>query len=405
MRQIDVLASQQQYQRNKPTIPIIEQIKFINENEQNVFNSIRSFGRFNLENCNFSSNAFAMEDYICPNADHETMYKCLNSNDESYADSDGSIVVDFSNNQALIKQSAHLLNDSIVNITLNESRELIENVKMGYIEDFIDPTSPLSSTSEVIEILERNVEDVNANVSERANEIANNVNDIGSPVTAPNQEITIHNCNGTINLKNISNLTINTNCHETDVDRIALETESAIKSAINEENEAHIVQTDKEADIDDQDNCRISNANCEFYERLMNEIKNNYVRKEENIPKKKLLSTLIKSSSQSRGTSTRTSTGSTSSATTTSTLKNIAGCNKIFFKNIKNLKINIPIKGNVLTKARKLEKSKEMVAASENTHPVQIEDWLQQIILETEVEPMQNISILEEAHSPCQGMT
>lgn len=402
MRQIDVLASQQQYQRRKPTIPIIEQIKFINENEQNVFNSIRSFGRFNLENCNFSSNAFAMEDYICPNADHETMYKCLNAKDESYADNDGSIVVDLSNNQALIKRNAHLLNDSIVNITLNESRELIENAKVGYIEDYIDPTSPLSATTpEVIEIIERNIgDDVNANINEEAKKIANDVHDLGSPSAAPNQEITIHNCNGTINLKNISNLTINTNCHEADVEPIALDPEAVVQTLTDEQKAEGVVQMDKDAD--DAYNTRIPNANCEFYERLMNDIKNNYVRKEETHPKRKLLSTLIKSSSQSRNPSTRTSNGSTSAPTTTSTLKNIAGCNRIFFKNIKNLKISIPIRGNVLTKSRKPDKPKETVPTSENTHPVQIEEWLQQIILETEVEPMQNISILEEPHSPCQ---
>lgn len=407
MRQIDALASQQHYQKQKQTIPIIEQIKFIVENEENVLNNIRSFGRFNLDNCNFTNNIFIMEDYICPSADHELMYKCLNGKDndgfDSDASNDGSIVVDFSNNQAIIKDNANYLNDSIVNITLNESRELIENVKLGYDEHVIDPTDSLSSSPQVIEIIERNIgsahtaasADANGNVneiSETTKRIAGNVN--GDCKAGKQQKIKIHGCNGAINLKNISNLTINTNCcndKHASLTTNNMQTEEAVQSG----------------EVIDSANTPPLTYNCEFYRRLMDEIKSSFLRHDELMQRKQtdhLMKSVVNNNSVQTADepTTTTPTSTTTNTTTTAANKSSKGgnpaYNKILFKNIKNLKINIPIRRKNLNGVKNKSKVEADGNASDNTHPVQIEQWLKQIILETEIEPTQNNEFLEHSH-------
>lgn len=408
MRQIDALASQQHYQKQKQTIPIIEQIKFISENEENVLNNIRSFGRFNLDNCHISNNIFIMEDYICPSADHELMYKCLNGKDndifDSDASNDGSIVVDFSNNHALIRENANFLNESIVNITLNESRELIENVKLGYIENGIDPTDSLSSSPQVIEIIERNIGStqttVKTDTNGNLNEIIENTKHIASNTNADGkkekqQKLKIHGCNSAINLKNISNLTINTNyCTE--------------KHTREQNNQRNKEPAQNGEVIIDSDNAPPLTYNCEFYRRLMDEIKSSFLRHDEYMQRKQAdvkKSVANNNSAHTTDEPTTTTSTTTTTATTAANKSSKAGTssyNKILFKNIKNLKINIPIQRKDLIGIKTKSKVDADGVASDNTHPVQIEQWLKQIILETEVEPIQNNEFLEHSqiHSP-----
>ena len=159
----------------------------------------------------------------------------------------------------------------------------------------------------------------------------------------------------------------------------------------------------------------------------MNEIKNSFLRNDDRISKKSAgyrAGSKGSSASTTATTSTPTSTASGSEATLLdhcfNASKNLSacpqsspsssgmGCNKILFKNIKNLKINIPISGNIVTtknlqdlnanvETPPADAATEVASPSDTsqTHPVQIEQWLKQIIQETEIEPMQNDGILE----------
>lgn len=337
-RQIDAIHHQNRHRKTK----LIDQMKFLPDNEENVLAHIRLLGRFNLDNLdNFqTSDPFIVEDYISPNDDHDLMHKGFNGNVESNVNEvDVSTVLDFSNNKALINENANNINDSIINITLNESRELIEESR------------ELIEKAKLFELDEFLAEPENVVMEEQ-------------PVAKSkrnSQKIKIHNCSGTINLKNISKLTINTNCRGTDKKDPNLAyttstsgTHSSTPTATG--NDAHC-----------------ATYNCEFYNRLINEIKN-CIRRSDNSD----VSTTKDSSSLKNN---------SSSAYTPDSNSFDSHCKKILLKNIKNLNIQIP-DGNHHQLTGYLD-------ANTITHPVQIEEWLKQIISETEIEPMQNVEILE----------
>lgn len=314
-------------------------MKFLPDNQENVLAHIRLLGKFNLDNFQ-TSDPFIVEDYISPNDDHDFMYKGFNGNLEPNVECvDVSTVLDFSNNKALINENANNINDSIINITLNESRELIEEsreliekTKLFDIEELLaEPVEKVSEEEEPMKKVKRN-----------------------------SQKIKIHNCSGTINLKNISKLTINTNCRGTDKkDNLTFTTSSSGTNSST-------------LTGNDSNNC--ATYNCEFYNRLINEIKN-----------------CIRRSDNSEPTSTRDSSSlqkNSSSAFTADSNSFDSHCKKILLKNIKNLKIQIP-------DADGSHQLSGYLDANTITHPVQIEEWLKQIISETEIEPMQNVEILE----------
>lgn len=290
-------------------------------------------GKFNLDN--FQTNdPFIVEDYICPNDDHDFMHKGFNRNLGSNVNVTN--MLDFSHNKALINENANNINDSIINITLNESRELIEEsrelierAKLFEFDEFLaEPESKMP--------IEEEPESV-------------------TPVKRVSQTIKIHNCSGTINLKNISNLTINTSCRSTDeLNNLAFTTSpTGSNSSIPIEND--------------------ETYDCEFYKRLISEIKNCIRRSDHS----DMASTTKYSSSVKNN---------SSSVFTRESNSFDSHCKKILLKNIKNLKIQIP-NGN--------QELKGYLEGNTITHPVQIEEWLKQIISETEIEPMQNVEILE----------
>ncbi|KAJ6642062.1 hypothetical protein Bhyg_07008 [Pseudolycoriella hygida] len=324
-RQIDAIHHQNRHRKTK----LIDQMKFLPDNQENVLAHIRLLGRFNLDNFP-TSEPFIVEDYICPNDDHDFMYKGFNGNVESNV----STVLDFSNNKALINENANNINDSIINITLNESRELIEESK---------------------ELIERaKLFELDEFLAEPEKKIPIEVEPVVASGKRNSQKIKIHNCSGTINLKNISKLTINANCRGTDKKDNLSFTTSETSSSTPMVNDA---------------NC--ATYNCEFYNRLINEIKN-CIRRSDHSD----MSSTTKENSSFRN--------SSSSAFTPDSNSFDSHSKKILLKNIKNLKIQIPN-----------GKLNGYVDANTITHPVQIEEWLKQIISETEIEPMQNVEILE----------
>lgn len=333
-RQIDAIHHQNRHRKTK----LIDQMKFVPDNQENVLAHIRMLGKFNLDNFQ-TSDPFNVEDYICPNDDHDFMYKGLGLNGNPDINVNIPTVLDFTNNKALINENANNINDSIINITLNESRELIEESR------------ELIERAKLFEFDEFLAEPENVTPIEE--------DEPAAPVVKRNsQKIKIHNCTGTINLKNISKLTINTNCRGTDKkDNLTFATSSS--------------GTNLSTPIGNNDvNC--ATYNCEFYNRLISEIKN-CIRRSDNSD---MTSSTIKDSSSMK----------TNSALKPDSNSFDSHCKKILLKNIKNLKIQIPDGNDPLS---------GYLDANIITHPVQIEEWLKQIISETEIEPMQNVEILE----------
>lgn len=331
-RQIDAIHHQNRHRKTK----LIDQMKFLPDNQENVLAHIRMLGKFNLDN--FQTSDLIVEDYISPNDDHDLMHKGFNGNLESNLDE--STVLDFSNNKALINENANNINDSIINITLNESRELIEESR---------------------ELIERaKLFEFDEFLAEKPEKVVPMEEEPVTKVKRNSQKIKIHNCSGTINLKNISKLTINANCRGTDKKDNLTFTSTSSSSGTNTS-----TPTGNDA------NC--ATYNCEFYNRLINEIKNCVRRSDDSdMPSTTKDSSSLKNNS--------------SSAFTPDSNSFDSHCKKILLKNIKNLKIQIPDGNNQLN---------GYLDANTITHPVQIEEWLKQIISETEIEPMQNVEILE----------
>lgn len=257
-------------------------------------------------------------------------------------------MVDFSNNKALI--NTNLINESIINNTVNESRELIEEsieliekAKLFEFDEFL--AEPEKESLSIVD------------------------NDSVKTVNRNPQKIKIHNCSGTINFKNISKLTINTNCRGTDKkDNLTFTTTSS--------------DTSSSTVFGNDVNC--ATYNCEFYNRLINEIKNSIKRSDHSDIHTTKDSSSFKNSS--------------STAFTPDSNSFDSHCKKVLLKNIKNLKIQVPDDNDQLH---------GNLDANTITHPVQIEEWLKQIISETETEPMQNLEILEHSiiNSPSTPMT
>lgn len=331
-------------------------MKFLPDNEENVLAHIRLLGKFNLDNFQ-TSDPFIMEDYISPNDDHDFMHKGFNrfnGNLESNDVVDVSTVLDFSNNKALINENANNINDSIINITLNESRELIEEsreliekAKLFELDEFLAEPEKIATVDE---------------------------EPVQTKGKRNSQKIKIHNCSGTINLKNISKLTINTNCRGAadKKDGLTFTTSPSATTTTTTSATSNSSTLTPNAN-NDGNNC--ATYNCEFYNRLINEIKN-CMRRSDNSD---LPSTTKDSSSLKHNSSSAFSRDSNSFD---------SHCKKILLKNLKNLKIQIPDDENNHQLSGYLD-------ANTITHPVQIEEWLKQIISETEIEPMQNVEILE----------
>lgn len=401
LRQIDVLASQQHhpYQIRNHYQPIIEQINFSTNNKDDILSSIRAFGKFNLDECTVLSESITEQSFnekIGSNSPEE--------NEVPFSNLPENICMDFTADEVLIRENVNLLNDSIVNITLNESKELIENVKLGYCnESYIDQIkATLSMEPEVIEIIERDVsetkeneediDDVRNNNNNNVDEcvISNLTTNINEKTASKKEEKTNnHFCTGVINLKNISNLTINTNCFETHGCACSEHSDDTAKPSVT---------LHKECERNAEKQERSRKYQCEFYNKLINNIRNSFAQ----ISDKKLTSAKVTTSNTKSSLSNTSFTESTSHLNSNTSTKEkhsseVNGCNKILFKNIRNLKINIPINSHA-TKTKEKNSSNlkaNMKNVDDYERPIQIEDWLRQIISETEIEPIQNLEILE----------
>lgn len=337
-RQLDLLSHSSS---NSPFIKEdTDAASFITDNEEELLKLIRNYGKFNYDSINLAfSDIFRNEDDNDPQIDHETMYKCLSENcdlaDEINAN-DEQIVVDFSANR-------RLLQDSIINITVKETKELID---LGQRQ--VDPpaVSPLDLSSSI-------------SPTDTSSADARSTKSSQTEVPAKKKrsfrpKITINNCNGIINLRNIANLTIN--CAK---ERSIRKEKSPKKDSSKATDEETITSTTK----DDED----IEGHCEFYNRLLNEIKNSILLK-----KTRTYPLPLSGEEEEEETPVETPNEDVP-ATPDSTNEHVGiektADRKFVLKNFENLKIIL-----------------ESVNGTD-LHPVQIEQWLAEIVSETEIEP------------------
>lgn len=231
LRQIDVLLSQYKNRQLNQKIEI-DSVDFLPIKEDELLNLIRSYGKFNVENFKISD-LYENEDYIAPNNDHELFYKSFQSEEELN-------MQDNKNATHSLKDKCNILNESIINMTLNESKELIEKsadlvstVSDKLKKDMKIAENPSKKKKLAIDIASRQGNKEIAEKSEKA--VKSNENKQvakaaskdekgksklkrNEPTTSSTKKtlknisnLTLNNCcNGIIHLKNISHLTINT---------------------------------------------------------------------------------------------------------------------------------------------------------------------------------------------------
>lgn len=316
--------------------------EFCTENEDELLKLIRNYGKFDYDSINLAfTDIFKNEDDNDPQIDHETMYKCIedcaiaqeadqiNANEEQ-------IVVDFSTNRRLLR-------DSIINITVKETKELIEGQQK--VEPPAISSLDLSSISPT-DTLSTKITDDKSSKSSQTEVPAKKKRSF-------RPKITINNCNGIINLRNIAQLTIN--CAKETSIRKEKSSKKDHSNKTEEDEEVTVTSTTKD-DIE---------GNCEFYDRLLNEIKNSLLLK-------KTRTYQLPLSEEEEETPIDTSNEDVL-ATPDSTNEDICiektANRKLVLKNFENLKIILEnVNGTDL-------------------NPVQIEQWLAEIVSETEIEP------------------
>lgn len=404
-----------------------DDIKILFENEAELLHSIRCFGRFQLGSMVL---ALKQEDYITPNCDHEIMYKNIQSDENQsnmlpqkkqvskISQVSDSVLVDFSKDKSLIEYNVKNINNSIVNITLEEAKALIRRTQV--INETVIPELNLEELGDELEspIVEA-VSNFSNDSYNRNSESVNNISNISDTTSVKKtknvrnkSKVTINNCNGIINLRNISSVKINYSnkkCNHlddvkvykniTDISEISApgsfdsssnqssdsssrsQSIRAKKDAINAEDpieakkkssqhlhNVSVVPINSHSTICFENNdCDNTAANvkgaeitCDFYSRLFNEIKRNMDQKgpsidmaqkgltEQNNPNPVLLEETLQRERQ------------------------------FVLKNFENL--NIFLKND---------------SQNEPISSVHIEHWLSEIIKDTDLEPMQNNEILE----------
>ncbi|XP_054735144.1 uncharacterized protein LOC129242499 [Anastrepha obliqua] len=422
-------------------------IEILFENEDKLLGSIRSFGRFQLGSMLL---ALKQEDYITPNCDHEIMYKNIQS-DDNHLDKlpqqikvSDHVVVDFTKDKSIIEHNTKYINDSIVNITLEESKELIRKARTKNEA----PIFPLN-LEELDDELESSIVEAVSNLSRDSK---HNLSDMKekSPVKRTKlgrstQKITINNCSGTINLQNISSVTINCGndkCeHDGDmktyinlgdsknstsnigaivpcmVDSVSeYSTPSSIDSISNQSSNSNsrshskkqkncksvaegstklnkvtdqtlyngsMVTTKEHTTVPNEKFSNLASKNerhdadhesktlnCDFYNRLINEIKRNLDQHQSShhTGRTQRASNLISSIQNTRQSNQDSALSET----------NLEKEPHLVMKNFENLNI-------VLRNSKK----------DETIRPVHVEHWLSEIKKDTNLEPMQNTDILE----------
>lgn len=403
LRQYDLLLSQSHK-------IAIDDIKFLRDNENDVLNSIKLYGKFNIDhhklqqttttttttpqnqrqnqhhNQSVATDGFIIEteDYICPNIDHDFMYKCLNESsggDLLLLDDVGVVNIMKENKNkittdptgSLIKDNANFINESIINITLNESKELIDQtnnkkqVSSTVVTTTMTPmaqttnnkgitgTSPIStitvtSPSSPLLLIDEGLFGSSGDVLLTTKPIKNihhnhnnHNNDEQLQKSLKNiSNLTINNCTGNINLKNISNLTINTSCKETSLSQLQQQQQQPSSSSMMTMTMSTSSTLPSSPQSIINNNAKPEDIECNFYNRLLTETK------------------LIKSL---------------------------------------QLPKTLPLNDNNNHNHHNLEFKKNIF--NNLDHPIQVQQWLKQIIYQTDVEPIQTIEILE--HSKIDG--
>ncbi|XP_037818593.1 uncharacterized protein LOC119608294 [Lucilia sericata] len=466
LRQLEVINTtrKQQLQSGKREKDIDSNIEFLCDNEHELLAAIRNFGRYQLTNLNLALQDVYLknEDYIKPSDDHETMFKGLNQSGEEGElgiedeESRESIVVDFSRHKSLMEHNAKLMNESIINITLKEAKELIKQAKLKREQ----PVPPLN-LEELDDEVESSIADVVSSLEqgslEQHSELLSNNKYSQTQQQSTKQKrfkpkITINNCNGTINLRNIASLTINCttednvqaqipvrypNQEDEEEEEASSSTnkakskssqksktlmESLVSSSSNTEctspsstsnsntpnslsnyssnnssrsqstkkpksKKSH-VKPEKSHNMENkplrnpnnpesQDNVVESSSSsmanevtCDFYNRLLNEIKKS-INQQQRVRSKCTSSSVHSQATQQNA---------DSSTSFNEYLGEDPQGRRLVLKNFENLKIILEAHSS---------------GDEESFHPVQIEQWLAEIISDTDLEPMQNTDILE----------
>ncbi|XP_058461353.1 uncharacterized protein LOC131436578 [Malaya genurostris] len=440
LRQLSVVVQQSQHVTFQ-----FDNIKFVDSGEDDLVSEIRTYGRYNIDNFNIIlKDPYENEDYIQPVEDHDIMHKscrreppCDEGTDTTECEE---ILAEFFSNKGLIKEGAEMVRESIINLALNESKELINKsfpVEIGQLRDDnaeclkIDLTSSRNRERTVVNstsFTDEDKKDVDIRNNNRQNEIfgidSARVTRQQQMITKASQteldkagrhssggissssgsdrslifksskqyldktvknvnSLTMSNCSGTINLENVTNLTINA-CPD-------------------------IPTTKSPKDVSRCSSVEGS-PECGFYKRLITE--NKILRQHilntslanVNIPHSHVFSSVSKSPETDPSVElVNSSDGDTQSECskpqrpplTTAELRNI---------------LNLPHQNDTLTQVLgdlfALASPTTAVAAaaaaaaavsneSSKEHTLQIQQWLKQIISETETEPQQNVELME----------
>ncbi|XP_016997194.2 uncharacterized protein [Drosophila takahashii] len=431
LRQLEVIANTRQQQQllKKSTCevesPEQSGVRFVpgegDDAEEKLLTAIRSFGHFLLDNSDmqlalqdYRTTGLRNEDYIEPLDDHETMYKCLQDGQVSYLNLDEedappeAIVVDFSRNRSLVEDNAKR---SIINITLQEAKDLIKKAKIKR-ETYVPPLN----LEELDDELESSIAEAVSSLGRETS--AKSKSSIQEPPKTKGRKqrfkpkITINNCNGTINLRNIASLTINCASEEAVSAEIPL-AKSADSSTTTEpstttasssnysSNASSRSQSKKQKAAKKQEKIdsdstptpgqsqrheetEIHDVTCDFYNRLLNEIKKSMVEKPRRTYQQVAEPVQAAAADSSCDANSNPRQEPVLTTTNTSVTQSESGPQlqpgkRLILKNFENLKIIL-----------------EANSGDEDSfHPVQIEQWLAEIISETDLEPMQNTDILE----------
>ncbi|KAL9699206.1 hypothetical protein quinque_002647 [Culex quinquefasciatus] len=436
-----------------------DNIKFVDNGEEELIGRIRTYGKYNIDNFNIIlKDPYENEEYI--QDDHDLMHKSCRrgvGDDERENPESEEIVVEFFNNKSLIKEGAEMVRESIINLALNESKELIdksfnESAELQLEEDLerikIDLTNFRNRERIVTDSLSTQGEGRKASVDISNN---NGISQCGAfgidPTKVARQQqqqmitkasqteldkagrhgsggnvssstdtelslvaksskqhveksmkhisnLTMNNSGGTINLKNVTNLTINT-CPE----------ESAVKSAEPKSPPAVARCPSEEG-----------SPECGFYKRLITE--NKILR--QHILKTSLASAHVPNPQSSESTnvtsseSPRPPSESSSSDGSSDTKPQRLPLTVAELRAVLNLPQQDDTLTQVLGDLFALASpttaaavvadvaAKEPIAAAApgatQEHTMQIQQWLKQIISETETEPLQNAELMEFSH-------
>uniref|UniRef100_A0A1B0FQ49 Uncharacterized protein n=1 Tax=Glossina morsitans morsitans TaxID=37546 RepID=A0A1B0FQ49_GLOMM len=468
LRQLDVINrtyKQQQLGTAVTTSNVID-IQFVCDNEKELLTTIRNFGRYHLTNINLALQDLYLknEDYIEPIDDHETMFKDLNAEEvdgkaKEYND-DESVLIDFSSHKSIMAHNAKRMNNSIVNITLNEAKELIRKAKTRR-----ETVVPPLNLEELDDEVESSIAEAVSSLSRSNESCVDGMPDVNHKYSqtqmAKNRhmksEITINNCNGVINLRNIASLTINcttednikaqiplrhhvhdlhlnpdlSKAHESNVSigssssnliqtktgskpKSLLEsimvttsgstecnssmqttvttstsdntTPASMSNYLNKQKSKKTYKNEKTPHIDKHDgdfqDSSSAEVNCEFYNRLLNEIKKTMQQN----PKGR-----TKCLNATAATAAKTEKEQPSDGVTADNVhlhvpledylnSEMPQRKRFILKNFENLRIILEAQNG---------------GDEDVFHPVQIEQWLAEIIADTDLEPIRNTDILE----------